>query len=214
MISLASGAGPVGVTIFRPWWPAALHGYPGAMRAVLLEVPEAMLDERRRLGLDGRDEMWDGVLHVVPPAGGPHQEFAGELFLVLAPLAKRCGLRPYYETGLFRADKDYRVPDQLYCRPQHESERGAEGAELVVEIRSAGDETYEKIDFYAELEVREMLIAHPGDRRVELLRAVDGRLRSVSPDAEGGDYSEVMSARFETVDKQLHIAWGDGSAAV
>jgi len=107
------------------------------MRAVLLEVPEAMLDERRRLGADKRDEMWDGVLHMVPPAGGPHQEFAGELFLVLAPLAKRRGLRPYYETGLFRADKNYRVPDQLYCRPEHESERGAEGAELVVEIRSA-----------------------------------------------------------------------------
>ncbi len=106
------------------------------------------------------------------------------------------------------------MPDQLYCRPEHESERGAEGAELVVEIRSAGDETYEKIDFYAALGVREMLIAHPGDRRVELLRAVDGRLQSVSPDAEGGDYSEVMSARFETVDKQLHIAWEDGSAAV
>ena len=41
------------------------------MRAVLLEVPEAMLDERRRLGHDGRDEMWDGVLHMVPRLGGP-----------------------------------------------------------------------------------------------------------------------------------------------
>jgi Uma2 family endonuclease len=185
------------------------------MRAVLLDVPEAMLDERRRLGLDGRDEMWDGVLHMVPPAGGPHQEFAGELFLVLAPLAKRRGLRPYYETGLFRTDTNYRVPDQLYCRPEHESERGAEGAELVVEIRSAGDETYEKIDFYAELGVREMLIAHPGDRRVELLRAVGGRLLPVSADAEGGGYSsKVLSARFETADKQLHVSWEDGFADV
>lgn len=183
------------------------------MRAVLLEVPEAMLDERRRLGLDGRDEMWDGVLHVVPPAGGPHQEFARELFLVLAPLAKRRGLRPYYETGLFRADKDYRVPDQLYCRPKHESERGTEGAELVVEIRSDGDETYEKIDFYAALGVREMLIAHPKDRRVELLRAVDGRLQSVGPDDETVR-SEVLGADFRTVAGLLHISWEDGSADV
>jgi len=189
------------------------------MRAVLLEVPEAMLDERRRLGADKRDEMWDGVLHMVPPAGGPHQEFAGELFLVLAPLAKRRGLRPYYETGLFRADKNYRVPDQLYCRPEHESERGAEGAELVVEIRSAGDETYEKIDFYAELGVREMLIAHPEDRRVELLRFVDGRStvggsRVISADAEGWVRSDVLGARFGTADKQLHVSWEDGFADV
>ena len=184
------------------------------MRAVLLEVPEAMLDERRRLGADQRDEMWDGVLHVVPPAGGPHQEFAGKLFRTLAPLAERRGLRPYYETGLFRADKNYRVPDQLYCRPEHESERGAEGAELIVEIRSAGDETYEKIDFYGGLGVREMLIAHPEDRRVELLRAVGGRLLPVDADVEGGVYSKVMGARFETVDKQLHVSWEDDFADV
>lgn len=40
------------------------------MRAVLLEVPEGMLAERCQLGLDGRDEVWDGVLYMVPPPGG------------------------------------------------------------------------------------------------------------------------------------------------
>ncbi|MGH3511838.1 MAG: Uma2 family endonuclease [Pseudonocardiaceae bacterium] len=141
------------------------------MRAVLLEVPEAMLAERRRLGLDVRDEVWNGVLHMVPLAGGPHQRVGSQLLLVLAPLAQHQGLTPSYETGLFRAGDDYRVPDQ--------------GAELVVEIRSEGDETYEKIGFYAELGVREMLIVHPEGRWVELLRAVGGRLLPVSADTEG-----------------------------
>ncbi|MGH3698985.1 MAG: hypothetical protein ACRDRU_29160 [Pseudonocardiaceae bacterium] len=118
------------------------------MRAVLLEVPEAMLAERYRLGLDGRDEVWNGVLHIVPPPGGPHQEAGGELFLVLGPLAKRQGLRPHYETGL---------------------------------------------GFYAELGVREMLIVHPEGRWVELLRAVGGRLLSVSADPEGGVRSDVLA---------------------
>jgi Uma2 family endonuclease len=76
--------------------------------------------------------------------------------LILGPLAERHGLVPSYETGLFGADDDYRVPDQLYCRPGQQSDRGAEGAELIVEIRSKGDETYEKIGFYAELGVREI----------------------------------------------------------
>ncbi|PZS37928.1 MAG: hypothetical protein DLM62_16515 [Pseudonocardiales bacterium] len=184
------------------------------MRAVLLEVPEAMLAERRRLGLDGRDEVWNGVLHMVPPAGGPHQRSGSQLLLVLAPLAQHQGLTPSYETGLFRAGDDYRVPDQLYCRPEQQSDRGAEGAELVIEIRSDGDETYEKIGFYAELGVREMLSVHPEGRWVELLRAVGGRLLPVSADAEGGMRSEVLGARFGTVEGRLRIIWQDGVADV
>ncbi|MGH3897734.1 MAG: Uma2 family endonuclease [Pseudonocardiaceae bacterium] len=152
------------------------------MRAVLFEVPEAMLAERHRLGLDGRDEVWNGVPHVVPPAGGPHQRLDSDLLQVLAPLSKRRGLVASYETGLFCAADDYRVPDQFHCRPEHESERGVEGAELVVETRSKGDETYEKIDFYASLGVREMLIVHPQGRWVELLRAVGDRLLPVTAD--------------------------------
>lgn len=184
------------------------------MRAVLLEVPEAMLAERRKFGLDGRDEVWDGVLHMVPPPGGPHQEMSGELYLVLGPLAKHRGLRPYFEIGLFRASDDYRVPDQLYCRPEHRSERGVEGAELVVEIRSKGDETYEKIGFYAGLGVGEMLIVHPEGRWVELLRAVGDRLLPVTTDAAGSVRSEVLGAQFTTVEGRLRITWENGVADV
>jgi hypothetical protein len=71
------------------------------MRAVLLEVPEVMLAERRKFGLDGRDEVWDGVLHMVPPPGRPHQEMGGELYLVLGPLAKHRGLRTYLRSACF-----------------------------------------------------------------------------------------------------------------
>lgn len=169
-----------------------------------------MLNERRKLGLDGRDEVWNGVLHMVPPPGGPHQRLGAELLQVLAPLGKRHGLVASYETGLFRTADDYRVPDQLYCRPEHESERGAEGAELVVEIRSEGDETYDKIGFYAGLGVREMLIVHPQGRWVELLRSVGGRLLPVSTDAEGAVRCEVLGAEFATADGRLRITWKDG----
>lgn len=184
------------------------------MRAVLLEVPQAMLTERRRLGLDGRDEVWNGVLHMVPPAGGPHQRLGAELLQVLAPLGKHHGLVASYETGLFRASDDYRVSDQLYCRPEHESERGAEGAELVVEIRSEGDETYDKIGFYAGLGVREMLIVHPQGHWVELLRAVGAKLLPVTADTEGTVRSDVLGAQFTTVEGRLRITWEDGSAEV
>ncbi|GAA1185866.1 hypothetical protein GCM10009608_22050 [Pseudonocardia alaniniphila] len=180
----------------------------------MLDAPQAMLDERRRLGHDVRDEMWDGVLHMVPPPGGPHQRFSLSFVRVVSPLAERRGLVPHMETGLFRSDDDYRVPDQLYCRPKHLSERGAEGAELVVEVRSKGDETYDKIDFYGRVGVREMIVAHPRDRRVELFRALGGRLVPVQPGATGELTSEVLGIVLRTVDGKLEISWSEGSATV
>jgi Uma2 family endonuclease len=184
------------------------------MRVLMLDAPQAMLDERRRLGQDVRDEMWDGILHMVPPPGGAHQEFNSEFFLVAGPLAKRRGLQPLMETGLFRSDSDYRVPDQLFCRSEHRSERGAERAELVVEVRSKNDETYDKIDFYGRLGVSEMIVAHPHDRLVELFRALGGQLVPVQPGASGELTSEVLGIVLRTVDGKLEISWSEGSATV
>lgn len=180
----------------------------------MLDAPQAMLDERRRLGLDGRDEMWDGVVHMVPPAGGPHQRLGSKFFLAVGPLAERRGLVPLMETGLFRSTDDYRVPDQLYCLPEHFSERGAEGAELVVEVRSDGDETYRKIPFYGTVGVQEMIVLHPGGRTVELFRAVERELRPVIGDPEGTVESDVLGIRLRTVAGGLRITWSDGSAEV
>jgi Uma2 family endonuclease len=184
------------------------------VRAVLLEVPEAMLAERRRLGLDKRDEMWDSVLHMVPPPGGEHQRLGTQLIRVLAPLAERLGLISSYETGLYRSADDWRIPDQLYYRPEQRSDRGAEGAELVIEIRSKGDETDGKKDFYAGLGVREMLIVQPEGRTFDLLRLVGDQWLVVSSNAEGGVRSEVLGAQFATVEGRLQITWQDGTADI
>jgi Uma2 family endonuclease len=184
------------------------------MKVVMLEAPQAMLDERRRLGLDVRDEMWDGELHVVPPPGGPHQRFSTKFVAVVLPLAEHRGLVAHMETGLFSANDNYRIPDQLYCREEHISDRGAEGADLVVEVRSPGDETYEKIDFYARLGVQEMLIFHPLERRVEVLRAVGARLLPVQSGPDGELASEVLGIRMRTVDGKLRITWDGGSADI
>ncbi|MGQ0464526.1 MAG: Uma2 family endonuclease [Sporichthyaceae bacterium] len=181
------------------------------MRVLMLDAPQAMIDERRRLGLDGADEMWNGVLHMVPPAGGPHQGLSGDFFYVAVPLARARGLRPLMETGLFRSAQDFRVPDQLYCRAEHFSERGAEGAELVVEVRSDDDDTYRKIPFYAALGVREMIVLYPRPRRVEFYRAREGELAEVSPAADG-HWCEVLGLRLQVVDEVLHLSWDGGSA--
>lgn len=48
------------------------------------------------------------------------------------------------------------------------SERGVEGAELVVEFRLLRDETYKKFDFYEACRVRELLVLPPAGRHIEL----------------------------------------------
>lgn len=88
------------------------------------------------------------------------------------------------------------------------------GAELVVEIRSKDDETYEKIDYYSERGVREMIVVHPGERRVELLRAIGGRPVPVQAGLDGELESEVLGITLRTVDGKLEITWDGGSATV
>lgn len=182
----------------------------------MVEVPERLLEERRRAGADRWDEVWDGVLHMVPLPSGTHQRFGGQLYHVLDALAREKGLVGSYETGLFRpgTDDDYRVPDQVYARPDLLSERGVDGpAELVVEIRSPGDETYDKLGFYADLGVGEVLVVHPSEGRAEVFSLRGGRHVPVEADARGETAVESLGVRLSTVDgPRLRLAWPGGHA--
>ncbi|MEJ3659072.1 Uma2 family endonuclease [Actinomycetes bacterium KLBMP 9759] len=190
-------------------------------RILLLAVPSSCAPSDRRalrggaeLSLDKRDEVWDAEVHVVPPTGEAHQDLSDEFFLVVAPLAEKRGLVPRTEGGLHRTADDYRIPDQLYRRPEHRADHGATGAELVLEIRSPRDQTSAKISFYAAMGVQEMIILHPDDRRVELLRSVEGRPVSTQPDTEGAFTSTVLGITLRSVAGKLRITWPEGSAEI
>src|SRR4051794_8224099 len=115
------------------------------MPAVQINPPAALLAERRRLGLDLFDEMWEGVLHMVPAPSFNHQTLEGELLVALMPIAKDLGLLALCEFGLYDPElpghTSFRVPDLTIFRPDAVSDRGVEGAaSLAVEIRSPEDE--------------------------------------------------------------------------
>lgn len=176
-------------------------GYAGAMRAVMLDVPESLLDERRRLGWDVFDEVWEGVLHLVPPPSGEHQRLGSDLIVALMAAAQERGLVASYETGLFAADDDYRVPDLIASLPANCSPRGVDHtAELVVELRSTGDESYEKLPWYAACGVVEMVIVEPATRRFELYGNDNGTAFAITPDADGGGNLATLGVRLLTVD--------------
>lgn len=95
---------------------------------------------------------------------------------------------------------NYRIPDLvLLTRSQLRDIRGAyfEGPPLVVvEIRSPGDESYEKLPFYAELGTPEVWIIDRDSRAVEVLELNRGAYAGVEPDAEGWRTSRATGVQF------------------
>jgi Uma2 family endonuclease len=134
------------------------------MRAVMPEVPPEILAWRKRTGADMWDEMWEGVLHMAPAPNRAHQDFEGALETYLRlHWARPHGHRVYHNVNLALPGgwpDDYRIPDLLLLTPARfgiDHNEYFEGApDVVVEIRSPGDESYEKLTFYAQLGVPEV----------------------------------------------------------
>ncbi len=153
------------------------------MRTLIVDPSSAGLDEllerRRRAGLDRLDEVWEGVLHMVPAPSFEHACITQQLAELLGPLARAAGLTATMgEFNLGESEHDFRVPDGGLHRP------GAAGvwlatAALVVEIVSPGDQTWEKLPFYAAHRVDEVLIVDAGERRVHLLARRAGEYQAV-----------------------------------
>ncbi len=153
------------------------------MPTLVLDPPpqalEAMLDGRRRSGLDRFDEIWEGALHIVPAPLGEHADISQQLAEALGPLARAAGLTATMsEFNLGDSEADFRVPDGGIHR---ERPRGVwhTTAALVVEIVSLGDESWKKLPFYAAHGVDEVLIVDPSDHTVHWLALADGEYREV-----------------------------------
>jgi Uma2 family endonuclease len=176
------------------------------MRAVMREVPQSWLDERARMGLDRFDEMWKGVLHMVPAPGFLHQKVAVEVIAFLKPMLARRGLETMYETEIHlpgSSNSDYRIPDMVFFhadRTEMITPRGLEGAPLaVLEIRSPDDETYDKFDFWASLGVPELIVLEPVGRKAEVYRLAGSRYLATSADGAGRVHAAGIDVRFSTV---------------
>lgn len=189
------------------------------MRVVMLSPPEELLAERRRIGADRWDEIWEGVLHMVPPPSAWHQQMGTELIAVLLPVAKARGWLASYETGLFRSGAvkdDYRVPDLMVYRPDARSQRGVEGrAEVVIELLSPDDESRDKLPFYESLGVGEVFLIDPDTRAVELYVLRGGKLHAVLPDPSGGIRSPSLGLALAPVEgPKLRLTWASGQTEI
>ena len=181
-------------------------------------LPE-VIAERQRLGLDIRDEVWEGVYRVVPPASGEHQRIGTELLVALSPLARAAGLRWQYETGLFDPtgppERDYCVPDLVAFRLEDGIPAGVNGrAELVIEIRSPGDDSLLKIPYYSRVGVRELVIVERDAKTVRRWAAgVDG-LVEVPPADDGWHRLTALAVGLRGVAGRLEVAAGVEISAI
>jgi hypothetical protein len=136
------------------------------------------LERRRALGQDRRDEVWEGVYHVVPAAHFRRGDVQAQLVALLGPRAARVGLRAVGEVNIGASKDDFRVPDLAVVRGR-DHDLYLPTSVIVVEIVSPSDESYKKFGFYFAHGVEEVLIVDPQRRTVEwFARGADAFARS------------------------------------
>jgi Uma2 family endonuclease len=149
-------------------------------------LPE-IVEWRKRTGADRYDEMWEGELHMAAAPNRLHQGIEGALEAYLRVIwVPATGGQVYHQINLAPPGgwpSNYRIPDLVLLLPdrfhidQNEYFEGAPTA--VVEIHSPGDETYDKLPFYAELGVPEVWVIHRDTKapEVHVLRRRSYRLQ-------------------------------------
>lgn len=149
------------------------------MRTLVLEpLPsqfEELLEQRRRHGVDRRDEVWEGVYHMLPSPGAVHSLLVARLVVVMDACTRDRGLCMSVEFNLGVKD-DFRVPDLGVHRERPRGTWIAKAA-IAVEILSPEDETWSKLPFYARHGVEELLIVDPSNNSVSWLALHGGEYR-------------------------------------
>jgi Uma2 family endonuclease len=181
------------------------------MSPARLQVSGEELAHRRATGIDRWDEVWDGVWYMTPAPTLEHQRMLDEMIGFLVPHLKKTNRgRLVSGINVFRDAEgwtNYRIPDLTYVATGREdilSEDGvrAAGPDAVIEIRSPGDDTYEKLPFYAAIGTREVVIINRDTKSPEIHRLAGREFVTAKPDANSWLLAETMSLRFRRVEAQ------------
>lgn len=159
------------------------------MKGVMPSVPAHILEWRKRTGADRWDEMWKGVLHIMPSPTNEHQDLEGALEAYLrSHWARPRRAKVYHTPNLAPAGgwpDDYRIPDLLFLTaekfPLNRTAYFEGAVDGVVEIHSPDDEAYDKLPFYEELGVPEAWIIHRDSKEPEIYLLKKGRYRKQKP---------------------------------
>ena len=173
--------------------------------AMLIENPwleEELKKQRQAWDADQHDEVWEGVYFMPPMANDDHQEIVSSFIFVLGASVGQPGLgkvRPGVNLAASAEDweHDYRVPDVVVFMADTTAENHNRfwtgPADFIIEITSPRDRTYEKVGFYSQIGVRELLIVNRQSWVLELYQHQDGGLQKVGESTLARP--EVLSSR-------------------
>lgn len=141
--------------------------------------------ERQLTGADRFDEVWEGIYMMAPLADDEHQELQARLTAVFQTVVGWSGLG-LVRAGVNVSDRDddwrfnYRCPDVVVFLPnttaQNKGSHWLGGPDFAVEIVSRYDRSRDKLSFYADVSVRELLLVDRSPWALELYRLDNGRL--------------------------------------
>ncbi|MGC4001885.1 MAG: Uma2 family endonuclease [Pirellulales bacterium] len=145
-----------------------------------------LIEERRKIGADRFDEVWEGQYRMSPSPSNRHYRVADAIYRVLAEFFD--GTKTIVQTGGSVSDrrrewaKNFRVPDVLVVMPGGKAIDCGEfyhgGPDFVVEIVSPGERPHDKLPFYASIGVREALLIDRDTLELELFRLDGERITS------------------------------------
>ncbi|MFO0803170.1 MAG: Uma2 family endonuclease [Gemmataceae bacterium] len=141
----------------------------------------------KRIGTDANrwNEMWNGVLVMPTLPNNQHQEIQNRIQFALTAAFEMSGRGKVFG-GVNVTDTDegwlqnHRCPDVVLYLPENPAENCGThwvgGPDFLVEIISPGDLTWDKLEFYAEVGTREVLIIDRNPWKLERYQLRDGVL--------------------------------------
>lgn len=172
---------------------------------------ETLLAQRRAMGGDRYDEVWEGTYVMNPLASVEHQRLVMGLARVLDEVV-RGGRRGLVLPGANVAEsaddweQNYRCPDVVVVlsggRAVDIGPALVGGPDFLVEIRSPQEKTVEKLTFYEKIGVRELLVVDRDSKALELFTLADGKLQlqgQSHTDAGRALSSAVLGLEFAAV---------------
>jgi Uma2 family endonuclease len=160
------------------------------MSAVIADarLKDALIAQRRASGTDRWDEVWEGVYVLMPLPNDEHQGLVQRLSTILDLTVGMTGLgqvRPGVNISDRIVDwtQNYRCPDVVVFLEGTSAENHEAfwygGPDFAIEVVSPGDRSREKLEFYAGVGTRELLIIDREPWSLELFRLHEGQLQSV-----------------------------------
>ena len=151
-------------------------------------VEEQIRSDRAARGADRYDEVWEGTYLMAPMPNVEHQEVVAGLTAVLHQVVVASGAG-HVLPGAIVTDREedwthsYRCPDVVVVligsRAKNCATHFCGGPDFLVEIVSPEDRSREKLQFYAKIGVRELMIVDREPWSLELYRLDGNEMRLV-----------------------------------